>query len=375
MKTIVHIDLNAFFVQCEILEDPSLKGKPVAIGYDGKRGVLSTASYEARKFGVHSAMPVSTAKRLCPKLILIPGHYDLYSQYSHEFFSYLKKRFPILEIASIDECYIDMTDVIEVGKEREFLFDLQINLYEVTHLKCSIGCGPNKFLAKMGSDMKKPLGLTLLNRNNIQELLWPLNIDSFFGIGKKTSPKLHELGIHTIGDLATTNNDKVKKVLGSSFDYFQSEANGYGSDFVDSSSWDPKSVSAERTFSDNVSSYDELKEMIQACCSDVSLQLKRYHKKAKTVGIKLRTPDFVTKSKRITLEKGIDETFEVFQAAMKVFDQYYHDQEVRLIGVSVDKVIEEEKKDKNDALINELNASLKEGGKLMKGSDLSCEDQ
>ena len=373
MKTIVHIDLNAFFVQCEVLQDPSLKGKPVAIGYDSKRAVLSTASYEARRYGVTSAMPVSVAKRKCPKLILIPGHYDLYSRYSHEFFSYLKNRFPILEKASIDECYIDMSDKVNKENAREFLFDLQMELYETTKLKCSIGCSNNKFLAKMASDMKKPLGLTLLYKENIEELLWPLPIDSFFGIGKKTSPKLKEVGINTIGELALTQDEKVKRILGSNFQYYQSEANGYASDFVDASSWDPKSMSAERTFSENVTSYDELKEMILSCCQDVLNQLKRYHKKAKTIGIKLRTPDFVTKSKRLTLEHESDEINEIFQAAMKVFDMFYRDQEIRLIGVSVDKVIDQEVDD--DSFIKDLNSKLKEGGTLMKGSDLNHENQ
>ena len=377
MKIIVHIDLNAFFVQCEILRDPSLRGKPVAIGHDSRRGVLSTASYEARKFGVNSAMPVSTAKRQCPQLILVPGHYEIYQQYSHEFFSYLKNRYPILEMASIDECYIDMTDHIKEENINDYLFDLQMALYRVTNLKCSIGCGPNKFLAKMASDMRKPLGLTILDSSNIEQLLWPLSIDKFFGIGVKTAPKLKEVGILTIGDLARTNDPKVKKILGSSFEYYQSEAKGFGSDFVDASSWNPKSVSAERTFQEDATSYEELKDMIQSCCFDISSELKHYHKKAVTVGIKLRTPDFVTKSKRVTLIKPIQEPHELLQAALSVFDKTYKDQPIRLIGVSIDKVVEDEEKksDENEELIKKINASLEEGGLLMKGSDLHHEDK
>ena len=369
MKTIVHIDLNAFFAQCELLSDPTLKGKPIAIAYDSKRSVLSTASYEARAFGVNSAMPVSTAKRLCKNLVIIPPHFELYSYHSKHFFSYLKKRYPILEQASIDECYIDMTDDIPMGKEQEYLFDLQMTLYRVTKLKCSIGCGANRFLAKMGSDMKKPLGLTILNQGNIPTLLWPLAISKMYGIGKKTAPKLVEAGVLTIGDLAHCEDPKVKKILGNNFEYYKGHAQGFGSDFIDNSAFDPKSMSSERTFQEDAF-FEEGVEMIKKCCEEVCQELHKYHKKALSVGVKLRTPDFVTKSRRTSFSEPIDDVASLFAYAMKVFEQLYKDQPIRLIGVSIERVIDSEENKEDDHLIEEWNSKLEYGGKILKASDI-----
>ena len=373
MKIIVHIDLNAFFVQCEILRDPSLRGKPVAVGYSGSRGVISTSSYEARAFGVFSGMPVSQAKRACPNLILVPDHFSLYRQYSNQFFTYLRVRYPILEKASIDECYIDMTDDIEPGKEEEYLFDLQMALYKATRLKCSIGCGANKFLAKMGSDYKKPLGLTLINQSNIQKILWPLPIEKMFGIGKQTAPKLKEAGINTIGDLALSDNPKVKSILGNLFLYYQGEANGIGDDHVDNSTFDPKSISAERTFSTDATSYEELSDMVRSCVQDIVAELQSYHKVALSISIKLRTPDFITKSKQMALSKPTDSYEEILSAAMGLFDRTYKDQPIRLLGIGIDKVEEkgksEDKKTSSiqDSFLDEINKDLKEGGEVYKG--------
>lgn len=380
MKKIVHIDLNAFFVQAEILRNPSLKGLPVAVGYDGKRGVISTSSYEARAFGVHSGMPVNEAKRCCPNLEILPGDYRYYSLLSHHFFSYLRSHFPILEQASIDECYIDMSNYLIDGEEKDQLFDLQMDLYRRVKLKCSIGYGSNKFLAKMGSDYKKPLGLTLITKDNISKILWPLDIEKMFGVGKKTAPRLKLLGIDTIGSLATCNDERVKKILGSTFDYLKSEANGFGDDEVSSLSFDPKSISAERTFAEDSTSYEELKNMIKSCSADVFKELNNYHKEASVVLIKLRTPDFKTKSKRLTLPSPISTLDQIFSKAMTIFDKTYRGEPIRLIGVGVDKVNEKKTVEENlpsdsDAFLKDINDELSCGGKVFLGSEIDRKNE
>lgn len=348
MKDIVHIDLNAFFAQAECLRDKSLVDKPLAVGYDGRRGVVATCSYKAREFGVHSGMPMSMAKELCPQIIIVEGHYEYYRYLSKKFFGYLKKRYPILEQASIDECYIDMTKEIDHEDIHGYLFDLQLALYRSTMLKCSIGYGANKFLAKMGSDYKKPMGLTILTKGKVSKLLWPLPIEKMFGIGIKTAPRLRALGILTIGDLAQTIDPAVRKVLGSSFEYYQGEANGYGDDFVDPSLFDPKSCSAERTFSEDITEYDEIRDMIRICSQEVSRELKKYHKKAKVISIKLRDDTFRTWSRRMTLPHSIQEAGEIFSQAMTIFDRCYADEKLRLIGVGVEKVSPEKEEDDED---------------------------
>ena len=347
-KRIVHIDLNAFYVQAECLKDPSLAGKPLAVGYDGRRGVVSTASYEARKFGVNSGMPISKAKELCPNIFIINSHFSLYRELSNRFFGYLRKRFPILEQASIDECYIDMTKETAGEDLAVFLFDLQLSLYKTTKLKCSIGCGANRFLAKMASDMKKPMGLTILTRDNIVERLWPLAIGKMYGIGKKTAPRLESLGILTIGDLAKTKDEAVRRLLGSLFDYYQGEANGWGDDVVDTSAFDPKSCSAERTFQEDVTGYEEVKDMIRSCCEDVSHELKKYSKIARIVSVKLRDEGFSTRSRRKALASPSNEASDLFFAAMSIFDAFYRGESLRLVGVTAEKVSDVEGSDKED---------------------------
>jgi DNA polymerase IV len=367
MKRICHIDLNAFFCQCEILRDPSLKGKPIAVGHDAKRGVISTCSYEARKFNVSSGMSSLVAKKLCPQLILVPGHYSLYEEYSRKFIGFLKERFPVLEQASIDECYIDMTDEIQESDENAFLFDLQMTIYRKVQLKCSIGLSYNKFLAKMASDMKKPLGITILEKQDLKQRLYSLDIDKFFGIGKKTAPLLQEAGILTIGDLAEDEKGMGKKILGSAYDYFRLEARGeIGDDFVDNSQYDPKSMSAERTFHDDVTSYEEIHNMISLCVKEVVYELKCYHKLCLVLSLKLRDTSFHTKSRRKALDVASDDVAYLTQQALAIFDDFYSDEPLRLLGVCAEKVVPKEK----DDLIERLNKELKTGAKLIQGDEL-----
>ena len=194
VKVIVHIDLNAFFVRAEEIKNPDLEGKAVAIGHNGRAGIVSTCSYKAREFGVRSGMPMNQAVKLCPHLLIIPGDYRFYAALSYEFKSFVKQYTKIVEEASIDEVFADFTNVLKGVKDVEQFFkDFQKQLFEITGLKCSIGVAPTKFLAKMGSDYKKPMGITIIRRKDISKIIYPLDISDMFGVGKKTAPRLKSI--------------------------------------------------------------------------------------------------------------------------------------------------------------------------------------
>ena len=263
-KIILHIDLNAFFVRCEEIKDPSLEGKPVIIGHNGRGGIVSTCSYAARKYGVHSGMPTYQALLKCKDAILIPGDYRYYEQKSNEFFAFIKKYTTIVEPASIDECYADFTNVFKDKSEPiVFLRNLQKELYKETKLFCSIGVAPTRFLAKMASDMKKPNGLTIIRKKDSRNLLSPLPIDSFFGIGKKTAPRLKELGINTIGDLINridADDNATKEVFGKFYYVIKDWIDGKGGDEINTEPWDPKSVGHSTTLFSDALSVEELEK-------------------------------------------------------------------------------------------------------------------
>lgn len=340
MKMIAHLDLNAFFAQVEEIKNPALAGKPVGVGGRSSRSVLSTANYEARRFGVFSGQPVSEARRLCPELVVVDGHYRDYAEYSDRFMNYLRQLFGELEQASIDECYIDMTDRFPLELAHDYLRDLQLELYRATGLKCSIGLGENRFLAKMGSDFQKPLGVTVIARADIQELIWPLPIEKMYGIGRRTHPKLKALGVTTIGDLAQTAEPAVRRLLGSNFEELAAHANGEGSASLSTAPSDPKSISSARTFDHDTSEYEELKLMLVHLAAAVAREMQDYRKTTDTVAITFRTADFTTSSKRMKFAAPSNQTAEITARALQVFDRYYDDQPLRLIGVAAVDIVD-----------------------------------
>lgn len=206
-RVIFHIDLNSFFASAEILKNSALAGQPVVVAGLNRRSVVSTASYEARSYGVHSAMPLHMAMEKCPELVVVQGDYSWYEELSERFFKYLRKFSPFIEPASIDECYMDVTEAIKAYKRPlDLAWIIQKNVMDDLRLPCSIGVAPNKFLAKMASDMRKPMGITVLRKQEVPRKLWPLPISDMWGIGKKSVPLLIENGIETIGDLASEEN-------------------------------------------------------------------------------------------------------------------------------------------------------------------------
>jgi len=223
-----HIDLNAFFANAELLLDPSLKGKPLVVSGSTRRSVVSTASYEARAYGIHSAMPVAEAVKLCPDLIIQEGIIIFTVSFTEQFLSIVRSYTEEIEQASIDECYADVTDVIMTyPRPLDLAWNMQQRILKEVGIPCSIGVAPNMLLAKMASDMKKPMGITVLRIRDVPEKMWPLPIGEMRGVGNKTVPLMEELGIHTIGDLAHYQDlNELKPIFGKNTEEIIRKANG-----------------------------------------------------------------------------------------------------------------------------------------------------
>ncbi len=340
----MHIDLNQFFAAATRLLEPDLIGKPLIIAGDTRRGIVSTASYEARKYGISSAMPTYIAKKLCSKVIIREVNYKWYQQKSKEFFSYIKEHYSShIEVASIDECYVDMTDLMKDIKDPYlYLKNLQEDVYNNTHLEASIGLGPTKFLAKMGSDYKKPMGITIIRKKDIKKILYPLPIEDFFGIGKKTCPKLKELGINTIGDFALNDSYEVKKVMGKFYLVAKEWINGEGDDHVDENPFDPKSISSTNTFLFDTNDYEEISKMLEIKAKEVSLDAIKNNKVGKTITLILKDSSFKSITRSITIDKPTNSFLDIYTNVMNLFDKFFNNQLIRLAGVGLSQLMDKE---------------------------------
>lgn len=391
-KVIVHIDLNAFFVRAEEIKEPSLEGKPVAIGHEGRAGIVSTCSYKAREFGVHSGMPMFQAKQLCPNLIVLPSDFRFYRTLSHIFMAFVRNYTKIIEIASIDECFADFTDALKGVKDVEGYFrNIQNDLYKKTKLKCSIGVAHTKFLAKMGSDYQKPMGLTIIRNKDIKTILYPLSLDKLFGVGKKTLPRLQALGIKTIGQLADKLNsdDKdVMKVMGTFSFTMKDWLNGKGSDEVVTEAWDPKSIGHSTTLSHDTDDFNEIKPIYEQLCREVAHQVKKEKKMGFTVQINIKEANFVNHNKSVTLDRPIDSAELIYKYAINLYEKNFLGYNVRLIGVTLQNLIakkdvivqmnlfnqEEIQEDQTNVVIKNINRKL-DKPLLMRASDLKKDDE
>lgn len=342
-KVIVHIDLNAFFARAEEIKDPYLENKPVAIGHDGRSGIVSTCSYAARKYGVHSGMPMFKAKELCPQLIIKPVDFRYYGVLSRAFVKFVKRYTKIIEVASVDECYADFTDTIKgVDNPEKFFRELQDKLFQETKLKCSIGVGPTKFLAKMASDYQKPMGLTFIRRRDIEKILYPLPLKDMFGIGKKTAPYLTDIGIYTIGDLALRCNkddEQVKSILGKFFYVIKDWINGYGSDEVETAPWDPKSIGNSSTLSHDTDNYEEIRYMFENLSKEVGSRAVKEDKIGSTIQIVVKDSEFKSHNKSISFDTPTNSSQVIYDYAMKLYENNFMGMVVRLVGVTLQNLI------------------------------------
>jgi len=338
-KVIIHIDLNAFFASVEEIKNPELIGKAHAVGGNVKRGVLSTCSYEARKKGLHSAMPVAQALKICPNLIINYPDFKSYREYSNKFFDIIREWCgDKIEIASIDECYVDFSNYDKYCDDViKYLKKMQVYIKDTLNLGCSIGLAPNKFLAKMASDMKKPMGFTVLRKRDIEKMLWVLDIEDMFGVGKKTAPRLRELGIKTIGDLAKSeNNYDVKKLLGKGFFTFINWANGNDNSEVIDYEVDAKSIGNSSTYDHDLLEESEIKFELKELCKSVSRRICLVSSLAFGISITIKFNDFTHINRSSKLDEPICNDDEIYLKSLKLFESnYYYDKPIRLLGVTL----------------------------------------
>ncbi|GIO21863.1 DNA polymerase IV [Oceanobacillus sp. J11TS1] len=342
-RVIFHIDMNCFYASVEMAHNPELKGRPIAIAGnpEERKGIIVTSSYEARAKGVKTTMPVWQAKKLCPDLLLMRPNFDRYREASRAIFKMLSEITPLVQPVSIDEGYLDITDVTGLGTPIEMAQNLQQKILTELDIPCSLGIAPNKFLAKMASDMKKPLGITILRKRELSSSLWPLPIEEMHGIGKKTAEKLKKISVHTIGDLAKHDVYQLKQLLGVNGERLKNRANG-----IDDRPVDPeavhefKSIGSSQTLAHDSTDWDELHQLLEQLVDNVSRRVKRKSATGKSVQLMIRFHNHQTITRSKTLQSYIDEKEDILFVAKELLKKHWNEEPVRLLGVSLQSLEE-----------------------------------
>jgi DNA polymerase-4 len=339
-RTIFHVDMDAFFVSVEELFDPSLKGKPVVVGGQrDERGVVSAASYEARKFGVHSAMPLRTAAKLCPQAIFVDGHPDRYRECSEKVFDVLQSFTPQVEMASIDEAYLDMSGTARLhGPPLRAAHALHQKMKEQTRLNCSIGIGASRLIAKVSSAKAKPNGVLLVVPGQEVKFLAPLDVRDIPGVGKVTEKNLQALGIQRVGDLAKLEEGELERRFGKWGLALAGKARG-----EDAGGWfdtevgddvGAKSISHEHTFNEDTASVERIEATLMRLSEMVGRRLREAGLHARTLQLKLRYSDFTTITRAHSLVAPTQLDIEIYEQIRMLFQKnWQHGRTVRLLGV------------------------------------------
>jgi DNA polymerase-4 len=341
--SIIHIDLDAFFVSVEQVFNPELKGKPVVVGgKPGGRGVVAAASYEARAFGLHSAMPLKTASRLCPHAIFIEGSFPRYREASKKFMAILADFTPFLEPGGLDEAYLDVTGFESLHDSiHRMAVSIRQRIQDELGLCASVGIASGKIIAKVASELSKPDGLIEVARGEEQAFLAPLGVGKLPGVGKKAERTLELLGIDTIGKLSVTPVAVLKRHLGVSGEGLHRSANGIDDRKVETSGA-AKSISRETTFGKDTRNRVYLKATLRYLGERVGADLRRQGKQARSINLKLRYADFTTLTRSHTPPQATDGDLMIFQTGLKLLDKALaaEKQPVRLIGIGVSNLVE-----------------------------------
>ncbi|NMC87651.1 MAG: DNA polymerase IV [Candidatus Moranbacteria bacterium] len=338
-RVIFLVDMNAFFIGCEMTRNPSLIGIPAAVAGDPKKrsGIILAANYDARAFGVKTAMVLHEALKLCPKLTLVPPDHHFYGQKSEEVMALLSNYTPALEQNSIDEAWLDMTGCEGIfGKPLDAAKRIMEEIKEKLGLWCSIGIAESKFLAKMAAEMKKPLGITELWKNDIPSKLWPLPVKEMYGIGAKTAEKLNRMGIKTIGNLAKSDANLIIKTFGKGGNDMHQHANGIdNSPVLARMADDMKSVGRSTTLPEDISDIEKAKLILMELADDIGMTVRKHGQKGRTVHITLKYSDFRVVTRQASIPATCA-TKEIYQTGCSLLEQNWdRTRPVRLIGISL----------------------------------------
>ncbi|MDF2536530.1 MAG: polymerase [Bacillales bacterium] len=342
-RVILHVDMNSFYASVEVAHNPALKGKPLAIAGNAKerRGIVVTCSYEARAFGVSATMPVWEALKKCPNLLIMEPNFDRYREASMNLFDLLRKYSDLVEPVSIDEGYVDITEHYGENGAVEYAKTIQKDILNRLQLPSSIGIAPNKFLAKTASNIKKPMGIFILRKRDVSQILWHLPASKMHGIGEKTAEKLMTIGIHTIGDLANSDEKRLTQLLGINGTRLKDQANGVDQRVVDPESiYDFKSIGNSTTLPRDITNQHELNVVLDKLSKKVASRLEYKELMATKLHVTIRYKDRKTYNRGCTLANPIDKTKEISEIARQLFHKNWDGSAVRLLGVTAGEVVD-----------------------------------
>lgn len=333
---VIHVDMDQFFAAVEQRDNPELKGKPIAVGHDAERGVVSTASYEARRFGVHSAQSIQVAKRLCPKLIIVEPHFQRYKEVSAQLHEIFHDYTDLIEPISLDEAFLDVTNNkrgIELGVD--IAKEIKQRIFETTGLTASAGVSYCKFLAKIASDWRKPDGLTVIHPDRALDFISQLNVEKIWGVGQKTAEKMHFMGIFTGADLCNQSQQRLTEVFGKMGQVFYDFARGIDNRPV-ISEWERKSVSCEQTFVKDISDQSAAIIELYHTVLELERRIAKNEFEGRTLTLKIKFQDFQQITRSITVEHILRTKDDILPLAKQLLRQVeFHSHPIRLLGLGV----------------------------------------